>query len=143
MRTFLTSHQADILDKTRLAVVVEHIGKSFIPQGGVLVPTGLSEPLSVYVSKSSTQFGGATLGQLACNAVLGHQLSRKMVLDGARWHTGGESSSFEQRGIPALGLISGPHYLLLESDTLDKVDVEQLQPTVRALAEVIHHAATP
>lgn len=43
-------------------------------------------------------------------------------------------------GVPTISLVSGPLYLYDDADTIDKVDVEQLEPVARAFADVVDAA---
>ena len=43
-------------------------------------------------------------------------------------------------GVPTISLVSGPLYLYDDADTIDKVDVEQLEPVARAFADIVDAA---
>nr|WP_275940877.1 M28 family peptidase [Nocardioides zeae] len=43
-------------------------------------------------------------------------------------------------GVPTVSLISGPLYLYDDADTLDKVDVDQLEPVARFFADLLERA---
>ena len=41
-------------------------------------------------------------------------------------------------GYPSFSLISGPEYLFLADDTLDKVAVDQFRPTIQMFIDIIN-----
>ena len=96
--------------------------------------TGLPEPASIFVTDNPV------LRAAVREAVVKHDLERTSVLPaaggfGPKPH--GESSTYFFRGVPVIGLVSGPVYLLTEDDALDKVAVNRLAPTAAAFADII------
>ena len=43
-------------------------------------------------------------------------------------------------GVPTVSLISGPLYLYDDADTIDRIDVEQLEPVARFFADLVDDA---
>ena len=52
----------------------------------------------------------------------------------------GESTRYAEAGIPVVQLMSGPAYLFTADDTIDKVAVDRLAQTARAVADLIEYA---
>jgi len=134
MLTFMKQHAEDLNPKLLCAVHLEHIAREFIEQDGRLVDSGLPQPSAIFVSDNPV------LIEPIKQAVVRHNLDRTGVMPSA-WGIGGrppgESSLYHSIGIPNVGLISGPVYLLFEDDTFDKVAVDRLAPTAAAFADII------
>jgi hypothetical protein len=134
IRTFMKQHATDLNPKLLCAIHLEHIAREFVEQDGRLVDSGLPQPPAIFVSDNPV------LIEPIKEAVVRHNLERTGVMPSA-WGIGGrppgESSAYYGIGIPNVGLISGPVYLLFEDDTFDKVAVDRLAPTAAAFADII------
>ena len=134
IRTFMKQHAEDLNPKLLCAIHLEHIAKEFTEQNGRLVDSGLPQPSAIFVSDNPV------LIEPIKTAVVRHKLDRTGVMPSA-WGIGGrppgESSAYYSVGVPNVGLISGPAYLLFEDDTFDKVAVDRLAPTAAAFADII------
>ena len=134
IRTFMKQHAEDLNPSLLCAVHLEHIAREFIEQDGRLVDSGMPQPSAIFVSDNPV------LIEPIKQAVVRHNLDRTGIMPSA-WGIGGrppgESSAYHSIGIPNVGLISGPVYLLFEDDTFDKVAVDRLAPTAAVFADVI------
>ncbi|HFT6994682.1 TPA: M28 family peptidase [Stenotrophomonas maltophilia] len=115
-------------------VTIEHVAREMIIENGKAVMTGLVEPRVLLTS--------ASLQDLATKAVKQRDYRRSMVVGTSLFqHEEGLPTDVgpiqKLTGIPVISFISAPVYLYDIGDTLDKVAVEELQPTALVAADLL------
>jgi hypothetical protein len=115
-------------------VTVEHIAREVVIQDGKPVLTGQVDPRLFITSPS--------LIDLTSEKIEQHDYRRSLVLSTNLFHDDEglptDVGPIQLRtGIPVISLISAPVYLYDISDTLDKVAVEELQPTAVLVADLL------
>ena len=123
-----------ILDRTCLAIGVEHIGKRFVGRDGQLVDTGEVEPRVLYAPRNQLLFDAA-VDAIEANDLVSTVIPKPGVLP-----LFGETQSYFLQGVPSFSLISFPEYLFYAADTIDKVAVDQLQPVLSAVLDIVDAA---
>jgi hypothetical protein len=129
---FVADHR-DLLDRTVLAVHLEHAAGECRPEDGKLVPTGEPEVRWWFTSEE------AQLERTVADALAAEDLRRSMVFrpeiffeipptDGGPLHTA---------GVPLVNYLTAPMYLFDSCDTLDKVHRPSLVPVTRAVIRII------
>ncbi len=118
-------------------LVIEHLGaKHFCvdPSSGQYGPDGTLEPELLYTTTPE-------LTQLALTAWKGAGMNATIpVKPGALVHLGEGEPLFEH-GIPAIALVTGPMYLLAETDA-DWVDIEALTRQIDSFRRLLTHLAS-
>jgi hypothetical protein len=106
----------DLVDRAAAALTIEHLGcTEWTDSGGSYRPTGEAEPFGIYVSEGK-------IAELAQATIPVHDISRSTLLrPPPQFGVGG---AFESAGIPQIGAIAGPSYLVTVSDNgeMDKLD---------------------
>ena len=114
-------------------VSVEHIARELIdtPEGPEL--TGRSAYRIVWVSPSEP------VVDIVREAVIDEDLDGLVVASSAYspHELGADADSLWQTGLPVVSHLGVPTYMYDQIDTLDKVDREQLRPTVAAFVDII------
>lgn len=123
-----------LIDRTCLAIGVEHIGKRFVGRDGELVDTGEVEPRVMYAPKNQLLFDAAA------NAIEANNLYSTMIPRAGALPVFGETQSYFLKGVPSFSLISFPEYLFFASDTIDKVAADQLQPVMATVLDIVDAA---
>jgi hypothetical protein len=129
---FVADHR-DLLDRTVLAVHLEHAAVECRPEDGRLVPTGEPEVRWWFTSQEPQ------LERAVADALEAEDLRRSLVFrpevffelpptDGGPLHT---------VGVPLVNYLTAPMYLFDSCDTLDKVHRPSLVPVTRAVARII------
>lgn len=128
---FITRHR-DKGEHIVLDVCVEHVGLEAKNDNGRLVMTGDVEPRGIFVSENKK------LIALTKQAVLGNDFGRFALLPTFS-PLGVCSDAFylHKSGVPVVSLISPPLYIYDSEDTLDKVAVDQLNPTASVLIDIV------
>lgn len=136
---FLDAREAD---GTNLIVdlAVEHIGKAMeMDDDNQIVLEDASEARQIYVSNIKG------LPQAIYSLVEKHKLNRMMVLpvgqtEGGEYKSGDVNSDaydFSARGIPVISLISAPMYIYHNSDDVDKVHQDSLEPVANMFIDTV------
>ena len=118
-------------------VAVEHIAREMVVRDGRGVMTGDIEPRLFVVSNSGP------LQALTRRAIVRHDYRRSLLIPTIRFtETGGDvptdaGAFYLDAKLPIISMISGPIYLYDIADTVDKVAVEELQPTAALFADII------
>lgn len=116
-------------------VTVEHIAKEMVVENGEAVMTGNVDPRIIISSPA--------LLELTQEQVLKNELDRSIIIstdvfaaydDGIPTDAGVIQSI---TGMPVISFLSAPAYLYDMADTLDKVAVDELQPTAKMLVELL------
>ncbi len=123
-----------LLDRTCLAIGVEHIGKRFVGRDGDLVDTGEVEPRVLYTPRNQLLFDAAV------DAIESNDLVSTMIPKAGVLPLFGETQSYFLQGVPSFSLISFPEYLFYASDTIDKVAADQLVPVVSTVLDIVDAA---
>lgn len=115
-------------------VTVEHIAREMVIKDGKPVMTGQVDP-RVFITSPS-------LIELASETVQKHDYKRSLILSTALFkHDEGLPTDVGviqlPTEFPVISLISAPAYLYDIVDTLDKVAVEELQPTAVLVADLL------
>ncbi|CAI1006546.1 hypothetical protein [Serratia entomophila] len=118
-------------------LVIEHLGaKHFCvdPSSGQYGPDGTLEPELLYATtREFAQLALATWSGASMNAVV-------PVKPGALVHLG-EGEPLFDHGIPAVALVTGPMYLLAETDA-DTVDIDTLTRQIDSFRRLLTHLAS-
>jgi hypothetical protein len=119
-KDFIARHQADLLSRTILDIVIEHIADDYLPPAA---PTGNAQPHGVFLSENPV-----TVGLFATSIASSH-ISRTLLFPTSS-PLGVPTDGFPyfQAGVPIVSLISGPAWLFDQEDTLDRVAKEYLSP---------------
>jgi len=134
--TFVRRHREDLLRNIAFSITVEHAGaREFVERDGQWAPTGKLQTRAILVWPQ--------LREAAAAAVKAERLQRAIVApaDAFGGAPPGEASGFHNAGIPCVQYISGPTYLLVSDDTLDKIEPSALLPVVRTMIRLIDTAA--
>ncbi|HOD13663.1 MAG TPA: M28 family peptidase [Spirochaetota bacterium] len=128
---FIKKHN-DKGERIVLDVCVEHVGLEAKNDNGRLAMTGDIEPRGIFVSENKK------LISITKQAVLGNNYGRFALLPTFS-PLGVCSDAFylHKSGVPVVSLISPPLYIYDVDDTLDKVAVDQLNPTASLLIDVV------
>ncbi|UCH35958.1 MAG: M28 family peptidase [Armatimonadota bacterium] len=136
MDAFVMDQSADELRQIALGVTVEHVGaREFVERNREWAPTGRLQARGLFVWPQ--------VAEAAVAAVKAERLERAIVTpaDAFDLPPPGEASGFHVAGIPCVQYITGPTYLLVSDDTLDKVEPSALLPVVRTMIRLIDAAA--
>ncbi len=136
-RTFIErARQSGLLDRIALEYHVEHIALEAVegPEGR-LVTLARPEPTGAFVSFNRR------IRQALIDAVTQENLTRLVGLPpegvfGPFPPTDG--GDYYEAGVPVINMIGNPMYLLNAEDTLDKVAIDRLAPTARAVVKVLN-----
>lgn len=133
-RKHLISGEVDVVAN----VTIEHIAREVKVEDGKAVMTGEVDPRILIVSPSLVELTGKMMVE--------QDYRRAMVLEtGLVAELGGGDAGLptdvgtiqKKMGFPVIGFLSAPVYLYDISDTLDKVAVEELQPTASLAARLL------
>lgn len=123
--TFIERHIDDLCPRIVTWMHIEHIAKEYVERDGKAVYTGLPEVRAGCMSNVPK------LISLTADAFKNNNVERLVL------RQGGSNNQNERVGMPHIDFISGPIYLLVEHDTLDKVAVDQLRPVTSAFADLV------
>lgn len=140
---FITERQT-AQDDLVLDVCIEHIAKEIeLGPNNEPIDTGKVEPRVVYVSDESGLFDEVR------SSFVRHDLHRTVFFPVGRPEKDpdepyvfredevvSDAYYFAEEGIPVVSLVAGPMYLFHESDTIDRVAIDQLRPVGLAFAEI-------
>jgi len=138
MENFLLSRREGLIRNVSLALAIEHVGaREFVERDGQWSPTGNLQSRALFVS--------AELAKAVVVAVAEEKLERTLVVPANALgdRPPGEGNMLYVMGLPFVQYISGPTYLLVADDTLDKVEPSALLPVVRAVIRIIEDASQP
>ncbi|HQV92436.1 MAG TPA: M28 family peptidase, partial [Phycicoccus sp.] len=123
-----------------LNATIEHIGlRAVRGQDGGFNVLQETEPRGIFENVSPR------LKLALVKAIRRHGLGQTVLVNASPLEFGDlgiptDASFTLTAGVPTISLVSGPLYLYDDADTIDKVDVHQLEPVARAFAEVIDAA---
>lgn len=121
----------EVMANTALAIGIEHIAQKFLVQGDKYVDTGEVEPRILFTPPN--QF----LYQLTKAAIVKNQLTDVIIPKPGVITMFGETQSYFLQGYPSYSFISGPEYLFLADDTIDKVAKDEFEKVVGTFIDVI------
>lgn len=123
----------EILAKTNAVLGIEHIAREMVEKDGKYVDAG-NPMLSVFFSPES-----AELKEIAIEAIKINNLTHTIVprYSGEDFMIPAQTRWFHLQNIPVYQYISGPEYLYLADDTLDKIDKSRFVPVNRAFIHLI------
>lgn len=124
----------EVMEQTVLAIGIEHIARKFKAEKSGYVDTGEIEPR--ILSAPPNQF----LFDVTKNAIIEHNMHDVIIPRKGAIPMFGETQSYFLRGIPSYSYISGPEYLFLEDDTLDKIAKDQFETVISTFISIIHAA---
>jgi len=131
-KNFISRHP-DLIEKTVLAIGIEHIAKDFDIIDGEWVDTGFVEPRGLFTT------GNPLLIRFAEEAVIQNNLVRTMIIQTeSPLGIPGEPQGYYYAGVPIYSFISGPEWLFDLEDTPDKVAKDQLVPVAQAFIDIIN-----
>ncbi|VXB52705.1 conserved hypothetical protein [Microbacterium sp. 8M] len=123
-----------------LNATIEHIGLRAVEGAdGGFESTGETEPRGIFLNVSP-----AFTARIA-GLIRRHRLHATSILGSGllEFFAGGiptDASFTFVSGVPTVSLISGPLYLYDDADTIDRIDVAQLEPVARFFADVVDDA---
>ena len=121
----------EVMENTVLAIGIEHIAKKFRAERDGYVDTGEIEPRILFTPPNQLIF------EATKRAIVEHDLHDVVIPKAGALTMFGETQGFFLRGIPSFSYISGPEYLFLADDTLDKIAKEEFEPVVRTFISII------
>jgi hypothetical protein len=126
---FIARHKDDILARTVLDIVIEHIAIDWNPPAA---PTGLLEPRGTFMTENPV-----LVSQYA--SVISRLGSARSLIfpTGSPLGVPTDASSFAGIGVPVASLISGPTWLFDDDDGLENVAKAELVPVTRRFVEFI------
>ena len=116
-------------------VTLEHIALEMKIKDGKPVMSGEVEPRAIFASPSFLE--------LTAKHVRAHDYERTMVLDADKfttdqWGISTDAGIFNAMGgVPVISLVTAPVYLYDIADTIDKIAVDELQPTAILFKDII------
>ncbi|MEM2507508.1 MAG: M28 family peptidase [Nitrososphaeria archaeon] len=131
-KKFIERHP-ELIEKTLVAIGIEHIAKDFDIINGELVYTGYVEPRGLFAPKNPL------LIRFAEKAIVKNNLVRTLLIQTeSPLGIPGEPQGYYNVGVPIYSLISGPEWLFDLKDTLDKVAKDQLVPVTKTFIDIIN-----
>ena len=122
----------EVMKNVVLTFGYEHIAlKADATKDGYKVTTDV-EPRFLFVPRNNVLFNAAK------RAVIKNNLHELSILNNGAMPFFGETQSYMLMGYPSFSLISGPEYLFLADDTLDKVAKDQFRPTTQLFIDIIN-----
>ena len=126
------ANNPEIARRAILEIHLEHIAKHLIYNNGDWEDTGEVEPRAVFTSANPLLIDAIT------DAIQTEELRRAFVLQtGSPLGVPHDGAMYYSNGIPILGFISGPEWLLHSDDTIEKVAEDQLIPVARTFKKVV------
>jgi hypothetical protein len=132
-RAFLARHAHDLVPRLSLALTLEHIALEVEERHGRLALTGEVEPRGIFVTDRPELLDLATL------AILGNDLRRSFIApvveEGGR--VDGEARPYFAAGVPTIGFISGPEYVLTDDGGPEWIAADELVPVAKTGIEIL------
>ncbi|MGH9362416.1 MAG: M28 family peptidase [Thermoanaerobaculia bacterium] len=132
-RAFLARHAHDLVPRLVLALTVEHVALEAEERHGKLRPTGHVEPRGIFVSDRPELLDLTTL------AVIGNDLRRSTIVPvaGEEPRVDGEARAYFAAGLPTIGIISGPEYVLTDDGGPEWIAADELVPVAKTAIEIL------
>jgi hypothetical protein len=139
METWVTTHKEDYVKDIVLNLNMEHIAaKEFVENSeGDFEDTGRMQTRGLFI------FNNNHYKQAIREALNDNRLARTVVvaITALGEDPPGEGIYTNRAGIPIIHYISGPTYLLVDADTRDKVNFDELVPAAKTFIEIIEKLA--
>ncbi|MFP6664806.1 MAG: M28 family peptidase [Deltaproteobacteria bacterium] len=123
-----------VMANTVLAIGIEHIAKRFEATAEGYVDTGGVEPRILFTPPNHLLFEATKA------AIEAGDLHDTLIPRSGTIAMFGETQSYFLQGIPSYSLISGPEYLFLADDTIDKIADEEFEAVIRTFIAIIDKA---
>ena len=124
----------DVMDSTVLAIGIEHIAKKFVAKKEGYVDTGEIEPRILFTPPNQLLFDATK------RAIVSSDLHDTIIPKPGTIAMFGETQSFFLNGVPSFSYISGPEYLFLADDTLDKIAKDEFEAVIKTFIQIIDTA---
>ncbi|MEH6910540.1 MAG: M28 family peptidase [Oceanicoccus sp.] len=124
----------EVMNSTVLAIGIEHIAKKFKAEKEGYVDTGEIEPRILFTPPNQLLFDAAK------RAIVSSDLHDTIIPKPGIVAMFGETQSFFLNGVPSFSYISGPEYLFLADDTLDKIAKDEFEPVIKTFIQIIDTA---
>ena len=124
----------EVMEQTVLAIGIEHIARKFKAEKSGYVDTGEVEPRILFTPPNQFLF------DITKNAIIEHNLHDVIIPRKGAIPMFGETQSYFLRGVPSYSFISGPEYLFLADDTLDKIADDQFETVISTFISIIDAA---
>ena len=122
----------NVMKNAVLAFGYEHIALAVKATKDGYQLTGDVEPRFLFVPRNQVLFDAAK------RAIVKHNVHELVITNNGAIPFFGETQSYMLMGIPSFSLISGPEYLFLADDTLDKIAKDQFRPTTSMFIDIIN-----
>lgn len=133
---FTTTHRDFVTHDVVVELHLEHTAREMRGEKGVLVPTGKPEIRWWFTSPIPA------LEANVVAAICAEHLGRSVMMPVEGFPPGSANpptdGAFFHPYAPVVHFLTAPMYLFAEADTLDKVDVESLEPVSRAAIRLVH-----
>lgn len=123
-----------VFESAVLAIGIEHIAKKFKAEKGGYVDTGEVEPRILYTPPNRHML------EITKRAIVESGLHDVIIPRSGALVMFGETQSYFLQGIPSYSLISGPEYLFLADDTIDKVAKDEFEAVIKTFIQIINYA---
>ena len=123
----------EVIDNAVLAIGIEHIAKKFKAVKGEYIDTGEIEPRVLYTPPNKHML------EMTQQAVVASGLHDVIIPRSGALVMYGETQSYFLNNIPSYSLISGPEYLFLADDTLDKVAKDEFEAVIKTFITIIDY----
>ena len=121
----------EVMENVVMAIGIEHIAKKFRAERDGYKDTGEIEPRLLFTPPNERLF------EATKRAIVTHDLHDVVIPKAGALTMFGETQGFFLRGIPSFSYISGPEYLFLEDDTLDKIAKDEFRAVVGTFISII------
>ena len=122
----------DVIKNAVLTFGYEHIALAAKATKEGYQLTGDVEPRFLFVPRNQVLFDAAK------RAIVKNNVHELVITNNGAIPFFGETQSYMLMGIPSFSLISGPEYLFLADDTLDKIAKDQFVPTTSMFIDIIN-----
>lgn len=121
----------EVMDNLVLAIGIEHIAKKFKVEDGTYIDTGEVEPRILFTPPNQLLF------DLTKRAIIDNNLTDVIIPTPGVLTMFGETQSYFLQNYPSYSFISGPEYLFLAEDTIEKIAVEEFDKVVGTFIDII------
>jgi len=135
IEAWLEEHSKDYVEDAVLNLNIEHVAARDFQENdeGEYEDSGLMQTRGWFISNNSHYRDAIR------NALNANELGRSLVvtITALGKEPPGEARFTNRLGIPIIHYISGPTYLLVDADTRDKVNPDELVPAARTFIEIV------
>ena len=135
-QSFIKNYGA-ILDKTIVAIHLEHVGRDVKSKNRKLIPLDVPTVRWWFVSRI------LPLEEIVERVIIEEDLKRSLLLPPDGFPPGNErpptdGSRYHPAGIPLISFLTAPPYLFDPADTLEMIHQESIEPLTRAVIQIIN-----